>query len=179
MEYQKIIKFLDYTMNQPSKSKTKNWVEINNESRGDYNDDDDNNNDNNNNIRFKTTMIRISLCNYSDAYIIVKGTITVSNTAAAGTAVNNTNKKVLFKNCVIFTTCITKINNTQVGYAEDINIVVPMYNLIWHSNAYLKTSGSLRQYYRDKPVIDANRNITDFPADDNNSNSFQFKQQIT
>ena len=137
MEYQKIINILDDKTNQPSKLRTKNWVEVNDELRGDYNDhdDDDNNinnndNDNNNNIKFKTTMIRSSLCDYSDAYIIVKGTITVSNTTSAGAAVNNDNKKVVFKNCVIFTSCITETNNTQVPYTEDTDIVMPMYNSV-------------------------------------------------
>ena len=64
----------------------------------------------NSQIKFKTTMIKSSLCDYSDAYIVVKGTITVNNTAAK--KVNNTNKKVIFKNCVLFTNCISEINNT-------------------------------------------------------------------
>ena len=121
-------------------------------------------------------MIRSSLCDYSDPYIHVKGTITVPNMAAAGAAVNNTNKKVVFKNCALFTSCITKINNIQVDYAEDIDIVMPMYNLLEYSNAYLKTSGSLWQYYKDEPAIGANGNIIDFS---NINNSFKFKQQIT
>ena len=104
-------------------------------------------------------MIRSSLYDYSDAYISVKGTITVPNTAAAGAVVNNTNKKVVFKNCAPFSSCITEINNTQVDYAEYINIVMYMYNLIEYSNAYSKTSGSLWQYYRDEPAIDNNDNI--------------------
>ena len=79
----------DNTKNQPTKFRTKNWVEINDESRGTYN--------NNNQIRFKTPMLRTSLCDYSDAYILVKGTITVANTAAAGAAANNTNKRLYLK----------------------------------------------------------------------------------
>ena len=69
-------------------------------------------------------MLRSSLCDYSDAYILVKGNITVNNTAAAGAAANNTNKKVIFKNS--FTNCISKINNTQIDNAEYIGIVMPM-----------------------------------------------------
>ena len=69
-------------------------------------------------------MIRSHLCNYSDAYILVKGTITVSNTAAAGASVNNTNKNVIFKNCAPFTNCITEINNTQVYDDQDIDAYV-------------------------------------------------------
>ena len=71
--------------NRPSKFRTKNWVEINGESRGTCNV--------NSQIKFKTTMLKSSLCDYSDAYIIVKGTITVNNTAADGAAANNTEKK--------------------------------------------------------------------------------------
>ena len=81
-------------------------VEINDESRGHYNDDDnDNNYDNNNNIKIKTTMIRSSLYDYSDAYILVKGTITDPNVTAADALVSNTNKKLGFKNCAFFTSC--------------------------------------------------------------------------
>ena len=97
-------------------------------------------------------MIRSSLCDFSDAYILVKGTITVSNTAGDA-AVNNTNKKVIFKNCAPFISCITEINNTQVDNAEDIDIVMPMYNLIEYRDACSKTSGSLWQYYRDEPAL--------------------------
>ena len=95
-------------------------------------------------------MIRSYLCDYSDVYILVKGTITVPNMAAAGAAVNNNNKKVIFKNCALFTDCITEINNTQVDDAQKVHIVMPMYNLIEYSHAYSKTSGSLWQYYRDE-----------------------------
>ena len=76
-------------------------------------------------------MLRSSLCYYSDAYILVKGNITVNNTAAAGGGdANNTNKKVIFKNCAPFTNCVSKINNTQIDKAEYTDIVMPMYNLI-------------------------------------------------
>ena len=73
-------------------------------------------------------MLRSSLCDYSDAYILVKGNISVNNTAADGAAANNTNKKVIFKNCAPFTDCISKINNIQVDNAKDIDIVIPMYD---------------------------------------------------
>ena len=88
-------------------------------------------------------MLRSSLCDYGDSYILVKGNITVNNTAAGGAAANNTNKKVIFKNCAPFTNCISKINNTQIDNAEYIDIVMPMYNLIEYSDNYSKTSGSL------------------------------------
>ena len=104
MEYQKIANLIDDASNQPSKFRRKNWVEINHESRGTYNA--------NSQIKFKTKMLKSSLCDYSDAYSLVKGTITVNNTAAADANANNTNKKVIFKN---FTNCIREINNTHVG----------------------------------------------------------------
>ena len=88
-------------------------------------------------------MLRSSLCDHSDAYILVQGNITVNNTAAAGAAANNTDKKVIFKNCAPFTNCISKINNTQIDNVEYIDIVMGMYNLIEYSDNYSKTSGSL------------------------------------
>ena len=99
--------------------------------------------------------------------------------AAPGVTVNNTNKKVIFKNYAPFTDCITQINNTQLDDAQKIDILMPMYNLIKYSDAYSKTSGSFWQYYRDEVVLDNNNNIIDFPADNNNCASFKFKQQIT
>ena len=169
-----MINLLDDTTNQLSKFRIRNCVEINDESQGYYTDDENNNNDNNhNNIKSKTSIIRSSLCDYSDPYILVKRPITVPNTA-----VNNANKKVIFKNCVPLISCITEINNTQVDCAQDIDIVMPMCNLIEYSNAYSKTSGSLWQYYRDEPAMDANCKIIDFLANKNNSNSFKFKHQI-
>ena len=96
-----------------------------------------------NKIKFKTSMLRSSWCDYSDAYIVVKGNVTVNNTAGAGAAANNTNKKVIFKNCAPFTSCISEINNTQIDNTEYIDIVMPMYKLIEYSENYSKTSGSL------------------------------------
>ena len=112
------------TANQPSKSRTKNWVEINDDSRGTYNT--------NTQIKVNTSMLKSSLCDYNDAYICVKGIITVPKTsaAAAATAANNTKKIVIFKNFIPFTDCISEINNTQVDDAKNINVVMPMYTLI-------------------------------------------------
>ena len=120
--------------NKPSKFRTRNWFEINDDVRSIYSP--------NKQIRFKTAMLRSSLCDYSDAYILVKGNITVNNTAD-GAATNNTNKKVIFKNCAPFTNCISEINITQIENAEYADIVMPMYNLIEYSENYLKTSGGL------------------------------------
>ena len=93
--------------------KTKHWVEINDNILGAYSP--------NKEIRFKTAMLRSSLCDFSEAYIIVKGNITVNNTAVAGADANNDNKKVIFKNCAPFIKFISKINNTQIDNAEYID----------------------------------------------------------
>ena len=130
MEYQKITKF-----------RTKNWVEINDESRRAYNA--------NSQIKFKTTILKSSLCDYSDAYILVKGKITINGRAvdAVSRQVDERDKGVVFKNCAPFISCISKINKTQVDSAKDIDIVMPMYNLIEYSDNYARTSGSLWQYF--------------------------------
>ena len=162
MKYQKIANLIDGTSNQPSKFRTKNWVEINDESRGTYNV--------NSQIKFKTTMLKSSLCDYSDAYILVKGTITITGAGddAAARQVDQRDKGVIFKNCAPFTNCKSEINNTQVDNAKDIDIVMPMYNLIEYSDNYAKTTGSLWQYFRDEP----NNNLAD-------SESFKSKIKIT
>ena len=171
MKYQKIPNLIDDdASNQPSKFKTRNWVEINDESRGAYNV--------NSQIKFKTTMLKSSLCDYSDAYILVKGTISVNNTAAQGAAANNTNKKVIFKNCAPFTNCISENNNTQIDNAKDIDIVMPMYNLIEYSDNYAKTIGSLWKYYKDIPAQNNNNEITEFTLV-NTTDSFKFKAKFT
>ena len=141
MEYQKIANLIDDTSNQPSRFRTKNWVEINDESRGTY--------DVNSQIKFKTTMLKSSSCDYSDTYILVKGA--GAGDDAAARQADERDKGVVFKNCAPFTTCISEINNTQVDNAKDIDTVMPMYNLIEYSDNYAKTSGSLLQYYRDEP----------------------------
>ena len=92
-----------------------NRVKINDESLEKYNI--------NSQIRFKTSMLMTNLCDYSDAYILVKGTITVAKTGIAATP-NNANKKVIFKNCAPFTSCISRINNTKIDDAEYIDVVM-------------------------------------------------------
>ena len=130
MEYQNIANLFDASSNKTSKFKTKNWVEKNDEFRGTYNVGSQ--------IKFKTSVLKSSLCDHSDAYIHVRGTITVNNTAADGAAANNNNKKVTFKNCAPFTNCISEINNTDLDNAKDLDIVMPMYNLIEVKNIYLQ-----------------------------------------
>ena len=120
-------------------------------------------------------MLKSSLCDYSDAYILVKGTISVNNTAAQGAAANNNIKKVIFKNCTPFTNCISEINNTQIDNAKDTDTVMPMYNLIEYSDNYAKTTGSLWQYCKDIPAQNGNTNdvITEF-TEGNLTDSFNF-----
>ena len=135
MEYQKIANLLNKESNQLSKSRTRNWVEINDESRGTYTSND---------IKFKTTMLRSTLCDYADAYILVNGRITITGAGDDGAA-----RRAPFKNCAPFTKCISRINNTDIDTARDIDNVMPMYNLIEYSDNYSKTSRSLWQYYKD------------------------------
>ena len=128
-------------------------------------------------------MLRSNLCDYADAYILVKGTITITGNAgpepdpnAPGTAAqllaarqaDERNKGVIFKNCAPFTKCISIINNTDIDNAQDIDFVMPMFNLIEYRNNYSKTSRSVWQYYKN----DSNDNIT-------NSESFKSKIKIT
>ena len=130
MEYQKIANLLNVASNKPSKFRIRSWVEINDDIRGAYSP--------NKQIRFKIAMLRSSLCDYSDAYILFKGNISVNNTAVEDAAANNAAKKVIFKNCAPFTNCISKINNTQIDNTKYIDIVMPMYNLIEYSDNYSK-----------------------------------------
>ena len=122
-------------------------------------------------------MLRSSLSDYSDAYILLKGNITGSNTAADGAAPNNTNKKVILKNSAPFTNCISKINN-DIDNAKYIDILMPMYNVIKYSDNYSKTSGSLWQYCKEIPVLNNHGNIIDFTST-NTTDSFKFKSKIT
>ena len=158
MEYQKIAYLFDNEVllnpsNQPSKFRTRYCVEINDESRGAYTSGD---------IKFKTTMLISNLCDYADAYVLVTGN------DDAEKRLNERNKGLIFKKCAPFNKCISRINNTDIDNAEDIDIVMPMYNLIEYNGNCSKTSGSLWQYYKDDP----NDNIE-------NSESFKYKIKIT
>ena len=150
---------LDSASNQPSKFRARNWVEKNDESRGTYTS---------NGIKFKTTMLRSNLCDYADAYILVNGRITITGAGDDGAArrADERDKGVTLKNCAPFTKCISKISNTDIDNAQDIDIVMPMCNLIEYSDNYSKTSGSVWQNYKDEP-------------NDNDSESFKSKVKIT
>ena len=121
-------------------------------------------------IKFKTTMLKSSLCDYSDAYILIKEKISITGAGddAAARQADERDKGVAFKNYASFTIGISEINNTQIDNCKDIDIVMPMYNLIEYSDNYAKISENLWQYYRDEP----NDNLAD-------SESFKSKIKIT
>ena len=135
---------------------TKKWIEVYNQSEKNYSV--------NKEIRIKTPMLRSDLCDFSDAYIVVKGDITVTNPNNA-----KRNKAVAFKNNAPFINCISKINGIKIDNAEDLDVVMPMYNLLEYSKNYKKTTGSLWNYYRDQPSDPLSTN----------SESFKYKTNIT
>ena len=123
-------------------------------------------------------MLRSDLCDFSDAYIVVKGKITVCATDGANNIRDKKSRSLAFKNNTPFSSCISKMNGVLVENAEDLDIVMQMYNLPEYSNIYSKTSGCLWNYYRDE--------LTDETNDDNgpnknviNSKSFKYKSSIT
>ena len=119
-------------------------------------------------MRFKTSMLRSDLCDYSDACIVVKGTIDLL--AAAANENYKAQKNLVFKNNAPFRLCISKINITLMENAEDLDIVMPMYIVLEYSQNYSITSGSLWNYYRDK-IDDVNDNASD-------GKSFKYKTKI-
>ena len=136
----------------------------------------------NKSIRFKTPMLRSNLCDYSDAYILVKGTITVTAPGVNNDANNirdKRNRPLILKNNVQFVSCITRINGKLIEDADDLHIVMPMYNLLEYSKNYRKTIGSLYNYYRDEITND---NIPEVNTFNNirvvNSNTFKYKNKI-
>ena len=133
MEYEKITSLLGKTSDKVPRFITKKWIEVHDKSGGTYNT--------NKQIRFKTSMLRSDLCDYSDAYIVLKGKITVTNPDN-----NAYDKKLSLRNNAPFLSCISKINNTLIDNAEDLDIVMPMYNLLEYSKNYRKTTGSLWNY---------------------------------
>ena len=166
METQKIVNLLNGSDNENSKFATKKWYIIDNESKGNYS--------HHNPIKFLTKSIESSLCDYSDAYILVTGNITVNrrNTADTDDIALGTITQVVFKNCSPFKNCKTEINNTFVDNADFIDITMPMYNLIEYSDNYSDTSVSLWDFKRDE--IDNIAKMTN----DNNAPSSKYKASI-
>ena len=110
----------------------------------------------NKSIRFKTPMLRSDLCDYSDAYVLVKGTITVTANGNNNNADNIRDKRngpLILKNNAPFVSCVTRINGELIEDADDLDIVMPMYNLLEYSKNYRKTIGSFYNYYRDELVV--------------------------
>ena len=174
MEYDKINNLLlseDNESDKLSKFVTREYVRVNSLSNT-YNQNKAN--------RFKTSMLRSNLCDYSHAYILVKGTITV---AAPGTnnGANNIrdkrNRPLILKNNAPFVSCITRINGELIENADDLDIVMSMYNLLEYSKNYRKTIGSLYNYYRDELSDDADDNNFD-NMKIVNSNTFKYKNKI-
>ena len=137
METQRIVNLLNGSDNENSKFATKKWYVIDSESKGKYSHHDP--------IKFLTKSIESSLCDYSDAYILITGDIAVKRRNAADTAdiALDAITQAAFKNCVPFEKCLTEIDGTLVDEANFINITMSMYNLIESSDNYSNTSGSL------------------------------------
>ena len=129
MEFQKIINLLDTTFDNKDLPRfvTKKWIEVYDQSEKNYSI--------NKEIRIKTLMLRSDLCDFSDSYIVVKGEIIVTNPNDA-----KRNKAVAFKNNVSFINCISKINGVQIDNVEDLDVVIPMYNLLEYSKNYKKSN---------------------------------------
>ena len=145
MEYQKITNLLGTTPNEMPRFITKKWVEVHDQSGS-----ADDRYKPSKQIRFKTSMLRSDLCDFSDAYIVVKGDITLTKTPAR-VFIDTRNRVLVLKNNTSFTNCISKINNVLTDNAEDLDIVMPMHNLLEYSKNYRKTTGSFWNYYRDEP----------------------------
>ena len=109
-------------------------------------------------------MLRSDLCDFSDAYIVVEGGVTLEGDNDA----DKQNKNLAFKNNAPFINCISKINGVKTDNAEDLDVVIPMYNLLEYSKNYRKTTGSLLNYYRDEPSNPLSLN----------SKSFKYKTSI-
>ena len=167
METQKIVNLLNGSDIENSRFAAKKWYIIDSESNGNYSQNDE--------IRFLTRSIESSLCDYSDAYILVTGNFTVKRKYAADTddIALGTITQVVFKNCAPFEKCRTEINETFVDEADFINISMPMYKLIEYSDNNSDTSGSLWQFKRDEIINNAD------VTNDNNAPSFKYKSNIT
>ena len=167
MEFNKINNLLDSEHDKVPRFITKNWIEVQSQSGNTYNTSKP--------IRFKTSILRSDLCDYSDAYVWVKGKITVTNPN------NNANfdRRLTLKNNAPFISCISKITSELVENTKDLDIVMPMYILLKYSKKYEKTSGSLFNYYRDKPneaEIANDNGVINISI--RNSKSFDYKTKI-
>ena len=168
MENQKIINLLDKDDTDSKHFTTKKWYIINDENNTNYGLDKNTGANNRNTIRYDTRVLKPNLCDYVDAYILVDGTIR----AEAANAANAAATRLALKNCAPFTKCNLEINDEHVDTAENLDIVMPMYNLIEYSDNYQDSSATLYQYKRDEPPD----NDVDLTA--NNSSSFKYKVNL-
>ena len=166
-EYNKINNLLDSESENLSKFVTRQYVKVNSSSNV-YNE--------NKSIRFKTPMLRSDLCDYSDAYVLVSGTITVTANAGANNIRDKKIRPVILKNNAPFISCIMRINGELIEDADDLDIVMPMCNLLEYSKNYRKTTGSLYNYYRDE--LSDLFNIANVNYRTINSNAFKYKNKI-
>ena len=166
MENQKIINLLDKIDTDSKHCATKKWCIINDENNTNYGVNKDTGADNPDTIKYDTRVLKPNLCDYAEAYIFVDGTIRVTN------AVNAT--RLALKNCAPFTKCNLEVNDEHVTTAENLDIVMPMYNLIEYSDNYQDLSATLYQYKRDEPPEDDA--VADLTAD--NSDSFKYKIKL-
>ena len=163
METQKIANLLGNADNESLKFATRKWYVINDQNNTDYGEG----NEDSTTVKFETKIIKSNLCDYSDAYILVTGDITATGRDA--------NTKVAFKSCAPFTKCVTHINDEHVDNADNLDIVMPMYNLIEYSDNYSDTSGRLWQFKRDEQNMN-NGNPANVTTDD--SSSFKYKSSF-
>ena len=163
MENQKIINLLDKIDTDSKHFATKKWYIINDKNNTNYGVDKDTGANNPDTIKYDTRVLKTNLCDYAEAYILADGTI-------RGTGGNN-NTRLALKNCAPFIKCNLEINDEHVDTAENLDIVMSMYNLIEYSDNYQDSSATLYQYKRDEPP-EANA-INDLSA--NNSSSFKYK----
>ena len=166
METPKIVNLLNESEELNSKFATRKWYIINDQNNGQYGRG--NKNENDLTIRFKTKVIKPNLCDYSDAYILVTGDIKV---AAVASDIN-----VAFKNCAPLTRCATHINDEHVETAENLNIIMPRYNLIEYSDNYSDSSGSLYQFKIDESRTNDDGNPLNAAL--NNSASLKYKASL-
>ena len=166
MENQKIINLLDKIDTDSKHFDTKKWYIINDENNTNYGVNKDTGADNPDTIKYDTRVLKPNLCDYAESYILIDGTI---RAAAA-----NANTRLALKNCAPFTKCNLEINDEHVDTAENLDIVMPIYNLIQYSDNYQDSSATLNQYKRDEPP-EANA-VADLTAA--NSSSFKYKVSL-
>ena len=165
MEFNKITNFLGDSNDKVPRFTTKKWIKVNPQSTKDFKP--------NKEIKFKTSMLRSDLCDYSEAYVWVKGNV---NAIDSSSYRNTIQKSFDFKNNVPFLSCISKINGEQVENAEDLDVVMPMYNLLEYGKNYQKTSGSLFNYHRDEPNSGSDGDTMTISF--LNSKSFDYKSSL-